>query len=754
MTLSRITFPYMPLICLTALVSGVLNGLDRFAAAAAAPMLYNLAIDRASCSGWPAWCRRRGMRWRWASRSRACCSSGCWCGRRGGRAWCCTLPRPRLTPQVRQLLRRMTPGLLGAGVTQLNLSVDVIIGSLLPPGTVSILYYADRVNQLPLGTIGAAVGTALLPTLSRQVRRRRRRARRSTTLNRAIEYALLLTLPAALALIVSSVPIIAVLFGRGAFEPAVRAEIGAGAGRLRRRAAGLRAGEGAGAGVLRPRRHRRCRSRSAWRRWRSIWCSTSPSWCRCSISARRWPPRSPPGSMSARWRRSCTGAGIWPADAVLRRRIPRMLAASAVMVVVLWAMQHTVYAALDTGGGHGLRWVGLALLVGGGMAAYGAAGQAFGAFSLGEVRAASGTAPPPGAGAGLTEGGADRKTPPSVTAPGVPCIASSPASSPPASRTLGNYLGAMRNWVALQDGHECIYCVVDLHAITHVAGPEAARARRRGRWRRALLACGIDAKQHILFNQSAVHAHVRLAWIFNCVARMGWLNRMTQFKDKAGKDRENVSTGLFVYPNLMAADILAYHATRVPVGDDQRQHLELANDIAQKFNHDYGADFFPAIEPVIMGAAARVMSLRDGTKKMSQVRPVGPEPHQPDRRCRHDRAEDPPRQDRPRAAAERAGGAGGPAGGAQPGRHLRRPGRTPISAGVLREHGGKGFGAFKEALAELLIAHLSPIAAETRRWLDDPGAIDAVLRDGAARAAAIADPIVDEAERLVGLLKP
>ena len=317
---------------------------------------------------------------------------------------------------------------------------------------------------------------------------------------------------------------------------------------------------------------------------------------------------------------------------------------------------------------------------------------------------------------------------------------------------LGNYLGAMRNWVALQDGHACIYCVVDLHALTTWQDPKQLAAQTR-EMTASLLACGIDAKRHILFNQSAVPAHARLAWIFNCVARMGWLNRMTQFKDKAGKDRENVSTGLFVYPNLMAADILAYRATRVPVGDDQRQHLELANDIAQKFNHDYATDFFPAIEPLIMGVAARVMSLRDGTKKMSKSDPSDQSrinlTDEADaialkiRRARTDPAPLP---------GDPAGLEGRPEAANLVGIYAALAG-TDL-AGVLREHGGKGFGAFKEALAERLIAHLSPIAEETRRWLDDPGAIDAVLRDGAARAAEIADPIVDEAERLVGLLKP
>ena len=185
---------------------------------------------------------------------------------------------------------------------------------------------------------------------------------------------------------------------------------------------------------------------------------------------------------------------------------------------------------------------------------------------------------------------------------------------------LGNYLGAIQNWVRLQDGHECLYCVVDLHAITVWQDPRDLLAQTRGA-AAALLACGISPERSVLFLQSAVPAHARLGWIFQCVARIGWLNRMTQFKDKAGKDREAASAGLYTYPTLMAADILAYKATRVPVGDDQRQHLELANDVAQKFNHDYGVEFFPQIEALILGPAARVMSLRDGAKKMGKSDP-------------------------------------------------------------------------------------------------------------------------------------
>ena len=185
---------------------------------------------------------------------------------------------------------------------------------------------------------------------------------------------------------------------------------------------------------------------------------------------------------------------------------------------------------------------------------------------------------------------------------------------------LGNYLGAIRNWVSLQNDYECIFCVVDLHAITVWQDPAELRANTR-EVAAAMIASGVDPKKNILFNQSQNPSHSELAWIFNCVARLGWLNRMTQFKEKAGKHKENASIGLFAYPNLMAADILAYRATHVPVGEDQKQHLELARDIAQKFNNDFGVDFFPIIEPVIMGEATRVMSLRDGSAKMSKSDP-------------------------------------------------------------------------------------------------------------------------------------
>ncbi|MDT8332581.1 tryptophan--tRNA ligase [Roseomonas gilardii] len=316
--------------------------------------------------------------------------------------------------------------------------------------------------------------------------------------------------------------------------------------------------------------------------------------------------------------------------------------------------------------------------------------------------------------------------------------------------TLGNYLGAIRNWVPMQNGDASLFCVVDQHAITVWQDPKEL-ARQTREMAAALIACGLDPERCILFVQSHVPAHARLAWIFNCVARIGWLNRMTQFKDKAGKDREGASVGLYVYPNLMAADIHTYHATQVPVGDDQKQHLELANDIAQKFNHDYGVEFFPTIEPLIQGVAARVMSLRDGSKKMSKSDPSD--------QSRINLTDD---ADTVALKIRRAKTDPEPLPSETRGLEARPEARNLVGIlaaitdstadAVLSEHGGKGFGAFKEVLAEALVAKLSPIQAEMKRLLDDPATVDAALRRGAGKAAGIADPIVRRAEELVGFL--
>jgi tryptophanyl-tRNA synthetase len=325
---------------------------------------------------------------------------------------------------------------------------------------------------------------------------------------------------------------------------------------------------------------------------------------------------------------------------------------------------------------------------------------------------------------------------------------------------LGNYLGAMVNWIRMQETHSCIYCVVDLHAITVFQDPKELRENIR-EVTAAYLACGLDPKRSIIFNQSQVSANAELAWIFNCVARMGWLNRMTQFKEKAGKDRENASTGLFVYPNLMAADILAYKATHVPVGEDQKQHLELARDIAQKFNNDFaesiaehgfGDAFFPLPEPMITGPATRVMSLRDGAKKMSKsdasdnsrinLTDDADTIAQKLRRAKTDPEPLP---------SDVEGLKGRPEADNLVGIYAALAGIGKEE--VLKEFGGAQFSRFKPALADLAVSRLAPIAAEMRRLKDDPGHIDAVLADGAERARAIATPIMNDVKDIVGLLR-
>ncbi len=313
---------------------------------------------------------------------------------------------------------------------------------------------------------------------------------------------------------------------------------------------------------------------------------------------------------------------------------------------------------------------------------------------------------------------------------------------------LGNYLGAIRNWVTMQDDFECIYCVVDLHAITQPQDPATLRTGIRD-MAAALLASGIDPDKAILFNQSAVPVHAELAWILMCTARVGWLNRMTQFKDKAGKDREGASAGLYAYPVLQAADILAYKATHVPVGDDQKQHLELTRDIATKFNTDYNVELFVLPEPVIQGPATRVMSLRDGNAKMSKS-----DPSEASRINLTDDADSiaqkikRARTDADALPGEPAGLAGRAEAANLVGIMAALTGRSV--ADVLRDHGGQGFGAFKPALAEAAVAVLAPITARFNDLRHDTAAIDQVLAQGAVRARAIAEPVLAEVHRAVG----
>jgi tryptophanyl-tRNA synthetase len=315
---------------------------------------------------------------------------------------------------------------------------------------------------------------------------------------------------------------------------------------------------------------------------------------------------------------------------------------------------------------------------------------------------------------------------------------------------LGNYLGALVKFVRLQDGDECLYCIVDLHAITIDHDPKVLAQQCR-EVAAAYIAAGVDPAKSIIFVQSAVPAHVELGWIFNCVARMGWLQRMTQFKDKAGKNAERMSVGLFDYPVLQAADILAYKGTHVPVGEDQKQHLELSRDIAAKFNNDFNAPgFFPLPEPMIQGPGARIMSLRDGKKKMSKSDPsdmsrinLTDDADAIANKFKRATTDSLPLPERVedlegRPEVENLVGIYGALAGES-------------AAEVLQEWGGKGFGAFKPALADLAIAKLAPIAGEMRRLLADPGTIDTALRAGAQRAHAIAAPVMDDVRGIIGL---
>jgi tryptophanyl-tRNA synthetase len=325
---------------------------------------------------------------------------------------------------------------------------------------------------------------------------------------------------------------------------------------------------------------------------------------------------------------------------------------------------------------------------------------------------------------------------------------------------LGNYLGAITKFVALQERYDCMYCVVDMHAITVWQDPaELPKATREVT--AAFIACGIDPKKHIVFNQSQVSGHAELAWVFNCVARLGWLNRMTQFKEKAGKDRENASVGLYAYPNLMAADILVYLATHVPVGEDQKQHLELARDIAQKFNNDfadsihahgYGKAFFPLPEPIIQGPATRVMSLRDGTKKMSKSEPsdysrinLTDDADAIAQKIRKAKTDPEPLPSEEKGLAHR------PEADNLVGIYAALADTT--KAQVLQQHGGAQFSTFKSALVDLAVEKLGPIGTEMKKLVQDPAYIDSVLADGSARARAIAAKTMDSVKDIVGFIR-
>jgi len=317
---------------------------------------------------------------------------------------------------------------------------------------------------------------------------------------------------------------------------------------------------------------------------------------------------------------------------------------------------------------------------------------------------------------------------------------------------LGNYLGAIRNWVALQNEFDCIFCIVDLHALTQPQDPAQLRAQTR-EVTAAYIAAGIDPERCIIFNQSMVPGHSELAWLLSCFTPLGWLNRMTQFKEKAGKQRDNASLGLYGYPVLMAADILLYKATHVPVGEDQKQHLELARDLAGAFNRRYGVEYFPLPEPQIFGAATRVMSLRDGSKKMSKSDSsdysrinMTDDAATVELKIRKAKTDPEPLPD------SEAGLAARPEAANLLGIYAALA-DTTLAAATAR-FAGRNFSAFKEELAATAVAILGKIGDEMRRLLADPGYIDDVLRRGAARADAIAEPHLREVQEMVGLLRP
>ncbi len=315
---------------------------------------------------------------------------------------------------------------------------------------------------------------------------------------------------------------------------------------------------------------------------------------------------------------------------------------------------------------------------------------------------------------------------------------------------LGNYLGAIKNFVTLQKEYECFFCVVDLHAITVWQDPKVLANKTR-EVTAAFIASGIDPKKNNIFVQSQVPQHAQLGWLFNCVARMGWLNRMTQFKDKAGKNSENVSVGLFSYPTLMAADILIYLATHVPVGDDQKQHLELTRDIAQKFNNDFKTDFFPIPEPLILGEATRVMSLRDGSKKMSKS-----DPSDYSRIMLTDTAENITQK------IKKAKTDPEPLPQVKNGLEKRPEAENLISIfaslqdtsieSVIKDYAGKEFSIFKKDLADLSVSKLEPITSEMNRLMRDVSYIDSILRQGKDNAIGVAEPVLKKTKEIIGFL--
>ncbi len=620
--------PYLAFAGPVTVMMALLNAQGRFALTAFSPLLFNIALIAV-------------MAVLLASRSDAVLAAQILAAtvgvagllqlsilvlRRGGNI--ATPLRVSFDAEIRGFLGKAIPGMIASSTPQLLMVAGAIVASS-SPSAVSWLYFANRLVELPLGIVGVAMGTVLIPEMTRALRGGDQAAVAHAE-SRGLELAVGLALPAMLGLIVLSEPVVRMLFEHGAFTSA---DTAATSRALMWLALGLPAN------VL-----VKALSPAFFAREDTLtpllatlkgvvfaivlsvllghWFGASGIAASLAIGA--W------STAFSLIRRGGETFGF-SIDAAARRRLPGILAAALAMGAALWLA--TRFTPALAPGAHGLvQAIVLLLLIIAGIAIYGLFLRLFGIAGWREtVNAIRQNQPARLARLSLKwqTSAPNRQFAGSITMAMVERVFS--GVQPTGNLHLGNYLGAFVNFVKLQETHNCIYCVVDMHAITQgvdVWGGPAELARCTREVTAAFIASGIDPKKHIVFNQSQVTGHAELAWIFNCVARMGWLNRMTQFKDKAGKDREAASVGLYDYPVLMAADILVYRATHVPVGEDQKQHLELSRDIAQKFNNDFADSirghgfndglFFPLPEPVITGPATRVMSLRDGTKKMSK----------------------------------------------------------------------------------------------------------------------------------------
>ena len=664
-----------------------------------------------------------------------------------------------LFPDARRFFVLAVPGLVAAGIPQLKLIAGAMVASS-SQAAVSWLYYANRLYELPLGVISIAIASVLVPAIAASVRSGT--AASAAAQSRGFEIAIGLALPSAVGFAVLAEPIAAALFERGAFGRAIPQR----SPRRSRRSAPA-------CPATRSRRYSaRCRSRMRTRARRCLLRSSGlrpPSSDRLRCFPLR-PRRRGGGDCDFRLgrrddpRHDLAATGWLRLDRDAARRLPRIVLAAVVMGLSIFAVL-ALLAPLFNASGSLARMAALAR-PGRDRAwrLYLASLEVLGVARMRDLLAAVRKPRPRSERSScalrprvMPCGGATDEDPGMAFKERV-----FSGVQPTGNLHLGNYLGAHRE-IRRAAGQATTASIAWSICTRSRCGRIRPSCRRRSaRSPPRFIACGIDPKKHIVFNQSQVAEHAELAWVFNCVARLGWLNRMTQFKEKAGKDRENASVGLYAYPTLMAADILVYRATHVPVGEDQKQHLELSRDIAQKFNNDfaesiqahgYGDAFFPQPEPLIQGPATRVMSLRDGSKKMSKS-----DASDQSRINLTDDADAIAHKIRraktdPGAAAERGEGPRAATRGRQPGRHLRGARRRRARRRCCREFGGAQFSTFKAALVDLAVAKLGPINAEMKRLVADPVYIDPVLADGAARAQVIAAETMKAVKDIVGFVR-